>query len=266
MRTKYILLAGILILGASLQASTSLAFVSGNSLIVPNTPYEVSPYTGTIAGDPNLNNGAASSITLYCDDFTNGVVYTSGSDSGQDATWSVNVNSVTSSSLDGANGGRYETANNLPTTTTLYEEAAWLAAEVQSASQVTGTQAQITAAHDNEINAQEALWELTGGTDPNQNAGTGVTGVTNIAGWLADATAEYNTEPTGYYSNWFVITETGEAGQTGGYQEFLAYSSSPISTTNSSATPEPASFFLIGSGLLVGAAVARRRMKKKSNG
>jgi len=261
MKTNFILFAGLLTVGASLQASTSLAFVSGNSLGVPNTNYAVSPYTGTITGDPNLNNGATTSIQLFCDDFDDGVLYTSGPNEGKDATWTVNINAVNSSSLDGTTGGRFETANNLPVTTTLYEEAAWLTAEVQSASQTTGTAAQIAAAQDNQINAQEALWDLTGGADPGQNAGAGVTGVTNIAGWLADAKADYGTEPAGYYNNWFVITEVGEAGQTGsGYQEFLAYSSSPISTT-----PEPASFILIGSGLVVAGMVGRRRLRNKSS-
>jgi hypothetical protein len=170
----------------------------------------------------------------------------------------VNINSVTSSSLDGTNGGRYETANNLTTTTALYEEAAWLAAQIRSFALATGTVAQ-----DNEINAQEALWQLTGTNAPNQNAGATVAGVTNIAGWLANASADYADEANGYYNNWFVVTEVGQAGQTtGGYQEFLVYSSTAITTTNASVAPEPASFFLIGSGLM-GAGLVGRRLNRK---
>jgi hypothetical protein len=244
-----------------LPASTSLAFISGNNLLVPNTGDEVSPYTGTITGDPNLNNGSASGIQLFCDDYNNGVVYTSGPDSGQNATWTVNINSVTSANLGGTDGGRFETVGNLPATTTLYEEAAWLAAQVQSFSLVTGTQTQVTAAQDNQTNAQEALWDLTGGSDPGDNAGTGVSGVTNIAGWLADASADYSNEVAGYYNNWFVITETGQAGQTSdaGYQEFLTYSTTSIATA-----PEPASFILIGSGLMAAGIIGRRRQNKKA--
>ena len=122
---------------------------------------EFSPYTGTITSDPSLNSGSATSIQLYCDDFNSGVTA-----NGQNATWGVNINSVTVSPAWTERRHRLEIANNLPATTTLYEEAAWLASQIQS---FAGSH--VAAVQDNQINAQEALWELTGNDGPIKTPG-----------------------------------------------------------------------------------------------
>jgi hypothetical protein len=105
--------------------------------------------------------------------------------------------------------------------------------------------------------------------------------------WVSDAQNDYNTSVAGYASlvtsDWFIVTAESSAGCTIGSngstgctpgtagtgsvtQEFLAYSSGGmvVTTQNISAAPEPASFILFGSALLVGVAVGRRRLDRKS--
>jgi len=293
MRTKLTILAGALIVGASVgQAATSYSLdfnTQANSAgIVYDGSYAISPYTGT------LDNG--SPIQLYCDDFNDTVQF------GQQNI-QVYKTALTASTTDLKNQTRYGADNpssvsTYPSGLTLYEEMAWLATQMQSATSSTTDKA-----------IQEAIWQLTdAGTAnaPNNSHGytggvtTGYTGTSSstaqsAAHWIQDAmnyVAGYNSTTNtstwsnaGYYSNlvlsdWYVLTAVDSAGcTTGSYnrygvqgcatghtpsgsttQEFLTYIPSTTGANPPpSGVPEPASFVLIGSGLLAGAAVRRRR-------
>lgn len=266
MKTKLILFTGVLALAASMQAATTLTLNSGNANGVSVNNYSVSPYTGTITGDSALNNGAATGgIQLFCDDFKNSVT--------NSETWDVNINQVGGTGLtNSSTGGRFQLST-ATATTDLYEEAVWLATQVQSYASTVGTTtgpAQTTA-EDNEINAQEALWQLMDGGAVSGPSGDNTSetgpGVTAISTFLTDAAADYATASI-IYSNWYVATDVGETGvASGGVQEFLINSSTNLTTTSDSnppKTPEPASFLLIGSGLVAGAVFGRRRIKQNN--
>jgi hypothetical protein len=274
MKIKFILFTGVLALGASLQASTSLditlASVSGYSNLNVGG-YIMSPYTGVLGGTytgGTLTSGGASgngyytggtltggsAITLFCDDFNDGA--------------SLNQQYVSENVSTGSAGGftSAEIATGrfalLPAATTLYDELAWLATQMQGAT------------YGNEVQIQEAIWQLTDTTanksvSPTSSAGTGQT--QTYSQWMADAAADWNKTVTGYltvnYAGWEIVTQTSAADQQSGLgtQEFLAYQGGPGTVVTQSAVPEPASFLLIGSGLLAGAVFGRRRIKKSNS-
>jgi len=307
MKTKLIVLAGVLALGASLQAATSytLDFSQQNSnglTIDPSGNWAVSPYSGIIGGTYSGSTyvSGGTSVKLYCDDFTDEVTY-----GAQDLPVYITALTATGATLqDDTRYGDKNANSTYPAGTALYEEMAWLATQMQTSGIST----------DNDIAIQEAIWKLTYDTgdttaDPSNSAGytgtvsNGVTGSTNSTAqsdttWIADAqayVAGFNGTSSTWshassYTNlvtadWYIVTATDAAGCTLGAtgttgctpggsgaatddtQEFLAYYTGgglPVTTQTASATPEPASFILIGSGLLVGGIFGRRRAKKNS--
>src|SRR6185503_15593654 len=154
------------------QAATSYSLdfntQSNSPGLVYDGSYAISPYTGT------LNNGSA--IQLYCDDFNDTVQF------GQQNI-QVYKTALTASSTDLRNQTRYGADNpssnsSYPAGLTLYEEMAWLATQMQSATSSTTDKA-----------IQEAIWQLTdapgGNTAPNNSHGytggvtTGYSGTTS---------------------------------------------------------------------------------------
>lgn len=285
-----IAVGSLLTFGAlGLQAGTSVILdfntQSNSPGLVFDSGYAISPYSGTVGG---------TTVQLFCDDFNDNINFGQ-----QNITAYSTALTASTSTLDAQT--RYGVANpsnagaNYPAGTQLYDEMAWLATQMLS---VSGTSATY-----NEIAIQEAIWTLTNdsaindGTSPrNQTAtqnGTGDTGgEQSYLQWLTDASNDYNKTVAGYASlvtaNWSIVTAVSSAGCTIGSngtkgctpgtagtksssgwvtQELLAYSGSgtPIITQNGSgsSTPEPASFVLIGSGLLAGAIFNRRRRAKQ---
>lgn len=273
MRLRLISCAGLLAFCASLQGATSYNFdFNSTSSSLSDGSYPVNPYTGTVGG---------TAVTLYCDDFQDNINWGQ-----QNISAYVTALTATGATLqdDTRYGDHNAPGNTYTAGTTLYEELAWLATQSQN---TTGANASY-----NDIAIQEAMWTLTNdSSDPSpHNQTTTGTGTKSDSGvqqsylaWISDAESDYNTTVSGYASlvtnDWYIVTAVSSAGCTVGSdgstgctpgtagtgnvtQEFLAYSSSPVSTTTQAATPEPASFILIGSGLLLGAIVGRRRMEK----
>lgn len=224
---------------SSLWASETLTLTNAGAKITDGN-YYVSPYTGT------LTNGAnTTQIKLYCDDFNN--------DSTIGTSWSVNVAAVNGN----LSTTRFDTSNpansghpdpNYPVGTQLYEEEAWLFTQEADYSNNTSVLKAI----------QEAAWHLT--SDSNSQPSN-----FNYQAWITAAASDYNQTVAGYitpdYSDWYVLTQVGYAGQTGsgGNQEFLAYI--PSSTVQE--TPEPATLLIAGGGLLLlGASRKIARIRK----
>ncbi|HVW08179.1 MAG TPA: PEP-CTERM sorting domain-containing protein [Bryobacteraceae bacterium] len=287
MRTKLTILAGALIFGASMgQAATSYILdfntQSNSPGLVYDGSYAISPYSGTVNG---------TSVNLYCDDFNDTINF--GQQNISVYSTALNADSSTLSAQT-----RYGAANPSSTYTdsgsTLYEEMAWLATQMQ----YTGST--------NDKAIQEAIWQLTdapgGSSAPNNsryNNGSASSGddgtAQSAAKWIQDAqsyidgfNATTGTSSWGYanhyanldVSDWYIITSVNSAGCTVGNdgpkgcsgsttQEFLAYSTGGLSTSTGNqnpppppGVPEPATFGLIGSGLVAGALVRRRKACK----
>jgi hypothetical protein len=294
MRTKLTILAGALVFGASMgQAATSYSLdfntQSNSPGLVYDGSYAISPYTGT------LDNG--SPIQLYCDDFNDTIqfgqqnlqVYKtaltgSAEDLANQTRYYVNNPSPNSS---------------YPAGLTLYEEMAWLATQMQHAGTTNDKAIQEAIWQLTDAGYPNAPNNSSGYTGGVTNGFSGNTSSTaqSAAHWIQDAMsyvagydASSNTSTwsnAGYYadlvlSDWSVITAVDSAGcTTGSYnhwyhhgctpgdsgygsktQEFLAYIPSTTGGDQPpppSGVPEPASFVLIGSGLVAGAVVRRRR-------
>jgi hypothetical protein len=225
---------------SSLWASDTLTLNTAGAKITDGG-YYVSPYTGTLT-----TSAGTTQLTLYCDDFNNESVL--------GTSWAVNVTIV-----DGdLSTTRYDTSNpadsakpdpNYPVGTQLYEEEAWLftqlAANLSSSSTVKAI--------------QEAAWHL---TSPSSSQPSNY----NYNAWITAAANDFNKTVAGYvtpnYSQWYVLTQVGYAGNTtsAGNQEMLAQfsSGSTIQTT----TPEPATLLLAGAGLLAAAVSRKMKMRK----
>ena len=275
MKVKFITLGGVLALAASLQASTALTITAGSTNPVYN---EASPYSGVLGGTYNaqgvLQTGTGSAVTLICDDFNDSSSLNVANGYASVVT-NVGSGPGTVNAALNATDTRYGGATGYPAATTLYDEMVWLATQLVSTSNAS-----------DQVEINEAIWQMTDPTGHTSPTTTYTAETQSYSEWMADAkyavagTGAYTTGTTAAnyltptYSNWYVITDTATVGCTLGsgtgctgtsYQEFLAYynSTSPGSTTGKTVAPEPASFVLIGSGLLVGGLIGRRRIKSK---
>lgn len=271
---KFVLFCGLLGSVGALQATTVyLGSITGDPTINYNgTNYAVSPYTGTLGSsttNPQTNNP---SVELFCDDFAD--------HSTVNTSWSVNETLVsatgtgtaddrfsTTSGAPNSNNPTYNNATNYPTATTLYEQMAWLFTQMSDTGISQGDRDDI----------QEAVWEMTG-TSGSTPTATQSGATKSAAQWISLAQTYYNASlstdtSAGYldpnYNLWYVVTDTANATTktTGtGNQEFLAYAGSSLTSvpTVVSSTPEPATFGLLGSALLFGAMLARRRKSPPS--
>jgi hypothetical protein len=229
---------------AVFAAADTLTLTGAGNTIDGN--YYVSPYTGTLSA-PN----GTTQLLLYCDDFNN--------DSQIGVPWSVNVTTangnLSTTRFSFSNPADSVSPNpNYPVGRQLYEEEAWLFTQLANNS----SNASVVDA------IQEAAWHLTSGSSSqpsNYNSGAG-----DYQSWIALAAQNYNVANPSYatpdYSQWYVLTQTGYAGNTtfsGNQELFARYSSgSPIQVT----TPEPGSMLLLGAGL-IGTGLAGRKVQSR---
>jgi len=274
MKAGILALFGVVVATISLQASnpcpsggaTCIAIANGNNavtgtavtLTTQTETVDLSPYTGTLYQTVS-GVTTSSSLTLYCDDLNN--TFPTGTDE------NVNVSSVTGSLANarfdtqnptGASGNLPNTTVPIPTGTTLYEEEAWLFTQIMNLPTGTGSIANMTA-------LTEAAWELTSNnltTAEETNANPWLTAAYNAVTGAGTNGSSVNsvTLHSATYADWFIMTDPNSANNdsSSGNQEFLAYSSG-TAMTNQASTPEPATFWLLGSALLLGGAFLRRR-------
>lgn len=232
-----------LISASSLWASQTLTLNNAGAGIKDGN-YFISPYTGTLSGT-GING--TTQLSLYCDDFNN--------ESTIGTSWSVNVTSVSGD----LSSTRFKTTNpadsanpnpNYPVGTQLYEEEAWLFTQEAANSGNSSVMKAI----------QEAAWHLT-------SASSSQPSNYNYQSWITAAASDYNQTVAGYvtpdYSQWYVLTQVGYAGNTttNGNQEFLAH----VSSSTVQQAPEPGTLVLAGAGLLLaGASRKFARFRKDS--
>ncbi len=210
---------------ASAQADGRLKFMSSHpNPSVTAFGYYVGPFTGTLLSDPTRPV-----IDLYCVDVLNQVSW------GQ--TFDVNFTNLTSNDFSSTRHGNAKKNN--------YIKAAWLAEKYRGPGIQTSQWGGI----------QAAIWQLLNPGNP--NGGTNVNSNSSEAYWLNQVNSWFgnaNNVASFDMSKWTVVTAYGAAGrvQGGGPQEFL--------TTG--VTPEPETWLLMGTGLLmvIGFAVKRGRM------
>jgi hypothetical protein len=178
--------------------------------------YYVGPFTGTVTSDPTLPT-----ISLFCVDVLNTIAW------GQQ--WTANVTNLSLASIPNTRQ---------PTALDSYRQAAWLTTQfaLNTTSQWGGIQA--------------AIWNLLNPGSP--NGGTAETYWLNQASAFATSSA-YSTYNWGQFS---VVTATNAAGRKyGGVQEFITTApqwqvAPPSIAVTPTVTPEPATWLLLGTGLV----------------
>jgi hypothetical protein len=229
-RVHRLLLASALSLApltGSAQSSGTITFQPSGAGQPTALGYYVGPFWGTLASDPTKPT-----IDLFCVDVLNAINF--------GYTWTANFSNLASGDLSLTRHGDAKASK--------YQQAAYLASMYQApgvtSSQYGGLQA--------------AIWNLLNPGYP--NGGTNVLSTSSEAYWLGQANSWYNGGGASAFdfSKWTVVTDVSAAGRVWGYgtQEFLT------SSLNTAVTPEPETWMLMGTGLMliVGFAVKRGRL------
>lgn len=186
--------------------------------------YYVGPFTGTVLSDPTRPT-----INLFCVDVLNQISF------GQ--KWTGVFTRMSSNNFDATRHGLSAKSS--------YQKAAFLTTQYKAAGIKTTQWGGI----------QTAIWNLLNPGNP--NGGTNVTLNSSEAYWLAQADTWYNGGGASNFdfTRWSIVTDYNAAGMVkgGGVQEFL---------TDTTATPEPETWILLGTGMLLvlGMAAARGRL------
>ena len=256
MRIHLLAIAGLLGLSASAFGySTASLIVSGQA--AGNTLTDgsaISPYSGTLGG--------TTAVTLFCADDNNTFNWNTTYSYNYEA---VNAADISPARLDAAGSNTSVkpagVTANLPSGTQLYEEIAWPYTQMM----------QLGASDQNRVSIQEAVWHMsdTNSTPPSTYAAASGS-IKAYSDWINLAQTDYNKSAVGYvspnYSNWYIFTDvngncvSGTQG-CGGSQEFVGFMGATVPTS----TPEPASFILVGTGLLAAGVAGRRRVKAQRN-
>jgi hypothetical protein len=209
---------------ASAQRIKTLKFQSTRpNPAVTALGYYVGPFTATVVSDPTRPT-----IDIFCVDVLNQITW--------GHTWRARFTNLASGDLSATRHGNAKLAE--------YKQAAWLTTMYRAPGVNTNQWGGI----------QSAIWNLLNPGYP--YGGTSATTNTHEAYWLAQANNWYNSAASNSFdfTRWSVVTDVGAAGRVrgGGTQEFL--------TQN--VTPEPETWILMGTGLLiiVGFAVKRGRL------
>jgi hypothetical protein len=207
----------------------------------------MSPYTGTIDGTVER---------LNCVDFFHDVAL--------GEHWTATITNIGAAAhdlslllatRDGSSGGYAS----LSAVLQMYEEAAWLTDQygqnpASNANQSIAIQTAIWSIVDNgpsnplslQYASTENYWSDGGRVTVIEDTGPGSTGY-----WISQAQLKYATQSDDYYDRFNILTGTGNPGA--GAQEFVY-----------SATPEPSTFVLIGTGLF--GVVGFKRFRKRRDG
>ena len=192
---KSVRLLGLFIVGMFLvplaYADGPVQMVFGGVNGANDGQYYVSPYTGTMNGQP---------VTLFCDDILNEVNF------GQ--TWMANVtNLATATNTNNFSQTRYGSVTGSPVLgnpALAYEEAAWLTTQFASNP-------------GDLVNLQYALWDI-------MNPGVRGNGNAGVQNWLLLASQNYGTINL---NNFAIVTNVGPLTLTGQVQEFIVPTPEP---------------------------------------
>jgi hypothetical protein len=214
-------------LAGDAQSSGTLTFQPSGAGLPTALGYYVGPFWGTLTSDPTRPT-----IDLFCVDVLNAINF--------GHSWSANFTNLASGDLSLTRHGDAKTAK--------YQQAAYLAS-MYTAPGVTTSQFG---------GLQAAIWNLLNPGYP--NGGANVLSTSSEAYWLGQANAWLNGggASTFDFSKWTIVTDVSAAGRVSGYgtQEFLT------TGLNTAVTPEPETWMLMGTGLMliVGFAIKRGRL------
>lgn len=227
------LIAALTLVGTTVEAQTTIQFQSSrpNPSVVAFGSY-VGPFWGTLTSDPTRPT-----LDLFCVDVLNRVSF--------GETFNANITNLASTDFSNTRHGLAKKES--------YVKAAWLADQYSAAGISTLQWGGI----------QAAIWEL---LNPNSvNGGSTVSNNRHEAYWMSQVNGWYSSGGAQNFntSRWKVVTDVRAAGVVAGsgVQEFLTTGDvgNPILTTPGAVTPEPETWVLLGTGLLLVMGVATRR-------